>query len=299
MNNKSIILGTVFTLLSALCYSGQTAFVKSYVFNIPMLAFLQSLISLVLLSPLLILKYKFGFLNLSEFSQVKKLHLLRTIFSMGISYSLFIALTKGSYFNAMLLYNLFPVIAPILSYFILKQYIRKLSLLFIIIAFIGAALTLNLATGIISVSSCFAIISAFCTAASITMIKKISTHDNSIKSIYFYFLMSTVISGLVALFFMQDIHFSFAIIAPLIAIGALFFAVQYLLVLGTVYANPTIVSVTYYSNIVFSFILSAVFFHDHLSVKIILGMLLIFIGGVSVVLIQMSNKIIPAKEATE
>lgn len=283
-------LGIFFTLLTALCYAIQTAFVKHSSLNIPIpiLIFIQSMISLVLIMPIIYKKYGTTFINPITFSIVKKQHLIRATASLGISYFLFFSLQNDPYFDSMLLYNVFPLLSPVFGFVILNQRINFQTVLFILFGFFGVLLILNPDKNLFSCASCLALFSAFCTALSVTMIKKISYEDDSLKSLYYYFLISLVISGLIIFIFRNyQINANYTHILYLaLFVGILFFMVQYFLTLATQFSNPIIVSVLYYTNIIFSLLISAFIFHEIILPKTIIGMVFIIIGGLGVIFFQ-------------
>lgn len=286
MNNTR--LGILFTLMSAFFYALQTALVKQAAPATPIqvLVFVQSLVCLLLMLPILFKRYRFDFLNPVTFSQVKKLHLVRVIASMGISYFLFLALKKQPYFDSMILYNVSPILVPILGRLVLKQSVRASTWFYIALGFFGVALVLHPDRAIFSLASTLGLGSAVSAALSMVMIRKISFVDESLKSVYYYFLLSTIIAALVMVLTVHHWAISMSNLALLCAIGVLFFGVQYCLNLAATRTNVVIVSTLYYSNIIFSLLVSRVIFHESLSLQIISGMLLIVAGGLGVIWMQ-------------
>ena len=281
-----IFIGSLFSLLSALSYSVQTSVIKVDVnkISIPVLVFMQSLICLFLIVPIIWIKYGSQCFNIAGFSNVKIQHTLRTIFSLGISYFLFAALITLPYFDAILLFNSFPLFIPVLGLIILSTSIKYVLWPFMILGFIGVFLTLKSINNLVSLDALLAISSAVLTSASIIMMRKISAVDDSLKSLYFYFLLSTLIAGVVAIPY-WDINIINAW-QQLLIIGVLFFFVQYFLTLAIMYTNAVVVSNLYYSNVIFSLLIAFYLFGEHLNGKVILGMVLIVVGGVGVIVLQ-------------
>ena len=278
-----IMLGSLFALLSALCYAIQTSVIKmaSTHFPVPILVFIQSGVCLLIVMPILLYRYGAKAFNPIEFSSAKGQHFIRTVFSMGISYFLFAAIKKISFFDAVLLYNTFPLITPFAALVILRTKINHALWPFILLGYFGVALTLQLDSNIFSSGALFAIASGLSGAFAIVMLKKISTTDDGLKSLYYYFLFSTVIGGVISIPFWHNAGYVnwFAIIT----IGILFFFVQYCLVMASIYTTPQVVSNLYYSTIIFSLILSCVVFHEILTDHMIVGMILIMLGGLGVI----------------
>ena len=94
--NRTLIIGTIFSLISALAYAILTATIKVYIIETPMplLVFMQSVVCLFLTMLFVIRKYQWQFVSLSQFSSVKRYHFLRAIFSLGLSYLLFLSLNN-------------------------------------------------------------------------------------------------------------------------------------------------------------------------------------------------------------
>ena len=283
---NNLYLGAILALLSALSYSTLVLVIKmtSTSVSVPVLVFIQSVVCLVLVMPVLMRQHGHGYLRHATFSVVKRQHLLRTVFSLGISYFLFAAVRHLSYFDSILLYNTFPLFIPFVALVILRGKINHALWPFILCGFLGVGLTLHLDSAVFSLPVLYAIGSALSAALSIVMMRKISQTDDSIKSLYHYFLYSVVISGVVAI---PSMHELMTVNWPvMIAIGVLFFLVQYFLTLATTHTTPAVVSNLYYSNIIFSLVLSHVFLGDELTLQVLLGMVFIIFGGLGVMYMQ-------------
>lgn len=288
---QSLLLGVIFSLLSAFCYSALTTLIKinGVSISVPILIFIQSAFCLVFILPIMLFKFGPSALNLKQFSSIKKQHLLRTLFSLGISYCLFLAIKKISYFDAVLLYNAFPLFVPALAFVLLGTTMNKRLWPFILIGFLGVAFTLNIDFNLISFGMLIALISALCAAGSIVMMRKISATDNSVKSLYYYFFMSTIISGIIAIPELNELSSSPLML--LIEMSVLFFFVQYFLVLAATFSTPQVVSSMYYSNIIFSLIFAIFLLNSHMTIGVLIGMVFIVLGGMGVIYLQKkSNK---------
>ena len=120
------------------------------------------------------------------------------------------------------------------------------------------------------------------------MMRKISATDNSFKSLYYYFFISTIISGVIAIPELHEVaHSSFML---LVEMSVLFFFVQYFLVLSATYTTAQVVSSMYYSNIIFSLIFSILLLKNSLTMNVLVGMVFIIIGGIGVILLQRNAK---------
>ncbi len=287
---NNLLLGVIFILLSGLFYATQTSIIKleAIHLSVPILVFVQNFVCLVLILPVIYLKHKKRFLNLWTFSSVKRLHIIRAIFSVSISYFLFIALKHMPYFDSILLFNAFPLFTPLISFIFLKSKLQHLMWPFLILGFVGVALTMNIDGKIFSLPAIFALCSAISAAISIVLMRKISISDDSIKSLYFYFLIATIVSGIISIPY-WNIELNIYV-GSLLIIGILFFLVQYFMVLAATYTTPTVVSNLYYGNIIFSLIISIFLFGGAITNRSIIGMLCIMLGGLGVIYIQRRKK---------
>ena len=289
MKNK-LFLGSLFSAMSAISYSTQASIIKGAISGIPLpvMVFIQSLICLILILPIIVIKNGSKTFQYNSFSKVKKQHFMRTVFSLGISYFLFASLKYMPFLDSVLLYNTFPLFVPIVAFAVLKTKIDKVLYPFILLGFIGAALTMNVDGNIFSFPATYGLLSAICAAFSIVFMRKISKSDDSLKSLYHYFLYSTIISGFVSVPYLSDsgdINFK-----VLLLIGFMFFIVQYFLTLAATYTTPTVVSMVYYLNIIVSLIISICIFNFFITNKIAIGMILIVAGGLSAIYLQTKRK---------
>lgn len=276
-------LGALFAVLSALAYAFQVLVIKMTTAHlpVPILVFVLSVVCLILVFPMVCYRHGKKPLNPLTFTTIKTQHFLRAIFSLGISYFLFTALKKISYFDSVLLFNTFPIFIPFLALLILRTKINHVLWPFVFIGFFGVALTLKVDDSMFSSGAFFAMGSAISAGLSIVMMRKISAQDDSLKSLYYYFLLSTIISGVASIPFWNQAE-QMNILA-VISAGILFFLVQYFLTLAATYATPQIVSTLYYSNIIFSLILAYILFNEQMTAAMITGMIGIIAGGLGVI----------------
>ncbi|MBK2123622.1 DMT family transporter, partial [Fangia hongkongensis] len=237
-------IGIIFTLLSAFFYAVQAAIIKGIDGSVPVpvLVFIQSLIALIILIPIIGFKQVKSDTSLFK-SKVPVLHIWRTIFSLGISYFLFIALHFVPLVDGVLLANTSPFFIPFILFIFMRQKLQHKMWLPLIAGFIGIILILKPDSHIFDAYSLIALGAGISMALSMTMVRQISAYDNSITIVFYYFLFSTIIAGIVSIAFWTPI--SLQTVFDLIIIGVLFFLVQYLLVLGLTYTTAQNVGVLY------------------------------------------------------
>lgn len=293
---RNLVIGAIIAVISALSYALLTAFIKLYALNIPMpvLVFFQSFISLTLSAALLYRTEGKKIFAVYQYSSVKRFHFLRAIFSLGLSYFLFISIGFIPYFDAVLLFNLFPLWVIVFSFIIFKIKTKVSVIPMVILGFIGVFLALGLDRNILSIYALFALFSGMSAALSVIMQKRALKEDSSIKSLYYYFLIATIISGIIALAYLKSVnaltHLNMTeimgLIITLIIAGLLLFISQATLIFATQFTLPSVVSGLYYSNIVFSFLLGIFIFNNQLTLQIVTGIVLIIFSGIGIIYFQ-------------
>lgn len=275
----NLTLGVLLSLLGAFLYSSQTALVKAQAFYLPplpMLIFFQSIISLCLTLPIIFKNGSSGAKKLLTTQKIE-LHLLRTIFSLLISYLLFYAVLFIPLTNGMLLANSAPLIMPILAYLFLSQKINHKLWAPILIAYSGVAIVMQPDASLLNPASLLAFGAAVSLAATMLTIRKLSETEATETITFYFFLFSSIISGIIAIKFWVPMTSKVFLI--LIAIGALYFATQYIITAALKYANPQLVGSLIYSNIIYAAAISQFVWNTLPSNSTLLGMLLITIGG--------------------
>ncbi|WP_119344207.1 DMT family transporter [Facilibium subflavum] len=274
--------GSGFTLASALLYAIQAAVIKLYAGNIslPMIVFSQSLVALILLMPILLYQNKKVPDNLLA-TKIPLLHLWRTVFSLGISYFLFASLYYIPLVDGVLLANTAPFFIPFILLIFAKQKLQHTLWLPLAIGFIGIIFILKPDGKLFDYHALIALGAGLSMAGSITMVRNISTQDNSLTIIFYYFLFSTIIAGIAAMIFWQEITLNIFMLLALI--GLLFFFVQYLLVIGLKYITAQSFSVLYYANVIFAAILGMIIFHEVSDTLSIIGILLAIISAIVII----------------
>ncbi len=280
--NSKFALGSGLTLLSALIYAIQTALVKHLGGQVstPVLVFIQSLVCLLLILPLL-------FVGGSARQKVQtahlKLHFFRTIFSLGISYFLFYAVKFIPLVDAVLLANTAPLLIPLIGFLFMSRRLNHRLWLPLIIGFLGIILVLHPDSQVFSSASFLALGAGICMATSVILIGE-AKQDSSLTRAFYYFLFSVPISGLGAILFWTPL--TLPLLWVLIVIGALFFVVQLSLVYAVTYTHPQTVGTLYLSNILFAAVIGFFVWHTPISLLAGVGIALTIIGAVFTIRVQ-------------
>ncbi|MFZ9036014.1 MAG: DMT family transporter [Francisellaceae bacterium] len=283
--------GVIFTLLSALIYAIQAAVVKlsGQTTPLPVLVFIQSFVALVLILPIMLRSYhKQRHYKENPFkTKALSLHIWRSIFSLGISYFLFASLSFIPLVDGVLMANTAPFFVPFILLMLTKKPLQHSLWLPLVIGFIGILLILKPDSQLFNPYALIALGAGVSMALSMTMVRRLSAIDNSLSIVFYYFLLSTIIAGIVSLPFWHRMNL--ADLMSLIIIGALFFFVQYFLVLGLKYANAQIVSALYYANVIFAAIIGAILFDETSGVLSVAGIILTITSAVVIIRKQNTN----------
>lgn len=276
----NLIFGVALSLLGAFLYSSQTALFKaqaSYLPPLPIVIFVQSCISLVLMVPFV---FKNGSIGARKILSTQKieLHLLRAIFSLSINYLIFYTVIFIPLVDGMLLANTAPLIIPFLAYVFLAQKINHRLWAPILIGYLGVAIVLQPDLNIFNPASLLAFGAAIAMAATMLTIRKLSETETTETITFYFFLFSTIISGIIAIKFWVPLTNQMLMIMT--TLGILYLATQYTMTAALRYANPQLVGSLFYSNIIYAAAYSQFVWHILPSNPTLLGMVLISVGGV-------------------
>lgn len=279
MSSFYLKIGISMTLLSAFAYAVLTAIVKSQsaMVPLPIIVFVQSLVTLLLILPII---FKNGMRTAIQTLRSPHIftHLIRTLFSLGISYFLFLAVAYIPLVNAVLLANTAPLLVPFIAYFFLRQKINHNLWIPILIGFAGITIVLHPNLHNFNFASLAALAAGFCMATSMLLVRKTASKDSSITISFYYFLFSTIVSGIIVIWFWIPLPLHTFLI--LIAEGVIFFIVQFSLAIALKNAPAELVSSLYYSNIIFAAIIEMIIWKSGLSFLTISGIILTAVGGI-------------------
>lgn len=273
-------LGVALSLLSALAYSSQTALIKTLAVHLPPLPvviFIQSLMSLLFILPLI---FKNGTTGAKKIltTQNIKLQFLRSIFSLSTSYLLFYAVTFIPLVNGLLLANTAPLIIPFIGYLFMSQKINHRLWIPIIIGYIGVIIVLHPDIKILNPASLLAFGAAITTASTMLIMRRLSATDAIQTTAFYFFLFSTLISGLISIAFWTPITIEIALV--MVTIGVLYFTAQYLSTSALKYINAQLFASLYYANIIYAVLISLFVWSILPTTATFIGMAFIFFGGI-------------------
>lgn len=202
---------------------------------------------------------------------------LRSIFGFLGMICLFYASRVMPLSNAQILQKLYPFFIVILSYPVLKEIPKKGSVYAAIIAFIGAFIVINPAGNYNIEASLIALLAAVFSAMAYISIRKLSGKVNGLLVIFYFSLISTLISF--PLMLMDIIIPNIFQISSLVLIACCAASGQYFLTKAYLGAQASFVSVFDYTGIIFSVFLGTIIFNDAITVRSSIGIILIIIAG--------------------
>jgi drug/metabolite transporter (DMT)-like permease len=287
---NNLFLGVLLSLFGALFYSVQTSVVKGQGIGLPPLPvviFMQSLIALALMLPLV---FKGGVGKARQKLATNKLglHVLRALFSLGISFLLFYSVRYIPLVNGLLLANTAPLIVPFIGYFFLSQKINHKLWVPILVGFAGVLIVLHPDERIFNPASFLAMGAAVCMSLSLLTVRQLSATDSSEAITFYFFLFSTLISGAIAIKFWVPL--TVRMFDVMTIIGILYFLTQYTMSYALRFSNAQLVGALFYANIIYAAIISQVVWHILPSMLTFAGMLLVVIGGILCIRVEQQVK---------
>jgi drug/metabolite transporter (DMT)-like permease len=206
------------------------------------------------------------------------LHIWRSIFSLCISFSLFYAVQYMPLVNAMLLANTVPFIVPFLAFFFLSQKINHRLWVPLMVGFIGVGMVLHPDAHSFNAASLLALIAAVMMGASLLVVRQISRTESTETTILYFFIFSTLISGILSIPFWTPLQDHALWI--MILIGVLYFLTQYGFTAALRFVEAQLVGSLMYANIVYSALISIFFWGVYPNWQTYCGMLFIIVGGI-------------------
>lgn len=265
--------GVILILLSALFFALMAASVK-FLADMPVveLIFFRNLFGLII-ATYIITKRKKPILGNN-----KKFLLLRSGFGiLGVA-CYFYALSQLPLADTVILNKMSPFFVVILSSIFLKEKIKKLQIVSLILAFFGAALVVKPEFDISVVPYIIALLSAFFAGSAYTTIRHLR-HTDSSETIVFYFTFISTIAMIPFMLAGQFIIPTIPQIIGLVSLGLFATTAQFLMTNAYRFAPAGELAIYTYTNIVFSTIIGFVVWNEFPGVFSVLGGLSIILAG--------------------
>ena len=271
MKNKKYI-GVLLIILSALFFALMATTVKSLGdFPLVQKVFFRNFIGVLILSMVMI-KHK----NLLKINN-KPLLLSRSLFGLTGVFLYYQSLSVLNLSEAVVINKLSPFFVVILGGLILKEKIKPLQIIAILVALLGMVILINPSANVNLGPALIGLGGALAAAFAYTIIRQLRLYDHPLTIVYYFCLTSTVITlpMLIPVFVMPSATEAL----KLILIGVFALIAQILMTNAYHYAPASQLSIYSYLNIIFSTLLGYFLYKEVLEFNFLIGACLIIVGG--------------------
>jgi len=272
----NLLFGIVLTIGAYLCFAISAAIVRLIDIKIPtvQILFIQSIISVIFIAPLFIKKRLY-----SVKKELIKLHLIRSISGVSSFFCYFFAIKKMNLVDATVLTYTAPFYTPIIwMLFAKEKKIEKGIWWTIILGFIGIALILKPSEKILKAGSMIGISAGILGSIALVSIRLLNQKlESLLRTLFYYFFISALITVPFAILnwtYPSSIEWKL-----LISIGLLMAFGQLLLTTAYMHGTASFLSPISYSMIIFTGLISWIFFKQIPGYLSFIGTSLIIIGG--------------------
>lgn len=186
----------------------------------------------------------------------------------------FYAIGKMKIGDANILNKMAPFFATLMSVFILQEKPKRIDILALLLAFLGAAFVIKPGAGIASFTAVLALLGGFCAGTAYTFVRKLGTHGINGAIIVFSFSLFSVLASIP----LTILHFT-----PLSALQLLYLvlagvsaaAAQFAVTAAYSYAPAREISVFDYTQVLFASLLGLIFLKELPDVYSFVGYLII------------------------
>jgi len=271
MNNQKY-KGILLIILSALFFALMATTVKG-VSHFPLVqkVFFRNFVGLVILS-IYMRKHK-ALLRINH----KPLLLGRSLLGLTGVFLYYQPLSLLNLSEAVVINKLSPFFVVLLGGLILKEKIKPLQVLAILVALTGMILVVQPTANVNLGPALIGLTGALAAAGAYTIIRQLRHYDGPLTIVFYFCLISTLITLplLIPVFVMPSLKEALL----LILIGVFALIAQILMTNAYHYAPASQLSIYTYLNIVFSSVLGLVLFKENLEINFLFGAGLIILGG--------------------
>jgi drug/metabolite transporter (DMT)-like permease len=271
---ENLVLGAALTTAAFFCVAlvGALAKVSGQYTSTGVLLLFQNLICLLFVIPVA-LRGGWSPLRTTKMG----LHLLRAVMGTACWYALFFAITQIPLANATLLTYSAPLWMPLIAWVVTRQRVAKATWIGAGIGFVGVMLVLQPQGHSFSLGELSALAGAAFLAVAMMSVRWLGATEPMIRVLFYYFLLSTVMSVPVAAFDWEPIPAQAW--GWLVALGFAQLFSQVLIVVAYRYAPAEKVGPFIYSVIVFTAIIDWIVWDHPPTLVTYLGMGLVIGGG--------------------
>lgn len=195
MRKQNLKLGIFYGIISSISFAMMSVLVKKIGHQVPtsMLIFFRFITSLICLLPWLLTNPQF---SLKIQHPIR--YIIRILAALSALFCAFYAINFIPLIDVLLLNNTAPLFVPIIAWLITGAKTPKKASLGIVLGFIGIAIVLHPGKEIISKASFIALCAGVLSALAIVQIRQISKTSSISQMLFYYFAISSLLSGIVA-----------------------------------------------------------------------------------------------------
>ncbi len=215
------------------------------------------------------------------------IHFLRAFAGMMGMLFFYYSLKFITLVDATLLMRTNALFVPILAIVFLGSRTNFKTLCAILLGFLGVVLIIRPEVGVFDPMAIYALLGGLSSAVSISLVRKLSVHDSTHTSLFYYFTFAFIMSGIISIFNWRtpDLH----VLLLLLGVGVLGTAYQEFLYRASANASAKIVTPLLYLNVIFSAILQWLVWKEIPDAASWIGFLLVLAGGTLIITFA-SNK---------
>lgn len=272
---ENLLLAGVLTTAAFFCVAlvGALAKVSGHYASTGVILLAQNLICLVFITPVVVLRGGWSSLRTSRIG----LHLVRAATGTACWYALFFAIMRIPLANATLLTYSAPLWMPLIAWIVTRQRVSTPTWVGAAIGFGGVVLVLQPQSRSFSTGELAALAGALLLAVAMMSVRWLGATEPITRVLFYYFLLSTVMSVPVAMLDWQPIPAR--ALGWLLCLGFAQLLSQILIVLAYRYAAAEKVGPFIYSVIVFTALIDWVVWGQAPTPITYLGMVLVIGGG--------------------
>jgi drug/metabolite transporter (DMT)-like permease len=274
---QKIFLGTILTLLSGLLfalYSVTAKWAQQEGANFYQVTFFTFFVCWISVIPHLLIK-PIHHLKTNKFTW----HFLRAFFGVLIVYFFVISLQTIPLVDAMMLNNSAPIFIPIIAYFVLKIPINHRLWFAIALGIIGIILILRPDKQMFNIGGVWALMSALAMSLSWICIRKLTYTEPISRIIFYFFTLAMILSAIPLIWTWQPLPKN-SVWVFLVLSGGCYLGCSWFFALAAKRISVTMISMLFYSSVVFTVFLDGFFFHQFLGVLTALGVILVTGSGI-------------------
>lgn len=272
------VKGAISIIISGLMFSIMGALIKklSIGINNEMVVFLRNVCVLFFIGPVIFFKKK----NLFYTKKVK-LHLIRSLSGLTAMYLYFYTLSKMPLAEAVVISFTSPFFIPFVAFFWLGENLTKRLVIASITGFFGVLLILKPGTHVFNPIGIYGLIAAMGASVAMVSIRRMAETEPPLRIVFYYTLISTLISFFPALVNWQIINLNQILLAFLIGLTG--FVGQFFVTTGYTLAPAAKVGPFTYSSIFFAAMIGVFILGESFDMLTMSGGIIIIVAGVAAI----------------